>query len=169
MADFLPAFRRVIGEEGGFSDKKHDRGGPTNHGITQRTLAEWWKHLGRDGEPTRADVQMLSETEAREIYRMLWWGRYRLERIDDQGIAEKVFDMAVNMGPHAAIVIAQRAVDAVADGVLGPKTIAALNAADPAEALDKMRIFAAERYQRIVDEDPTQQAFLAGWLARAAR
>ena len=169
MADFLPAFRKVIGEEGGFSDEKHDRGGPTKYGITQRTLAEWWRHLGRDGEPTRGDVQILTETEAREIYRTLWWGRYGLGRITEQTLATKIFDMAVNMGPHAAVVIAQRAVGAVADGALGPKTIAALALADPEEALAKMRELAAERYRKIVAEDPTQERFLSGWLARAAR
>lgn len=169
MAEFLPAFRKVIGEEGGFVDDRVDHGGATNHGITQRTLAEWWQHLGRDGAPTRADVQMLSETEAREIYRTLWWDRYRLGRIDDQAVAEKVFDMAVNMGPHQAVVLAQRAARVDDDGVLGPATLAALNSADPVELLNRMRLAARAFYEALALDDPTQKRFLRGWLARAAR
>lgn len=169
MAEFLPAFRRVIGEEGGFVDDPLDRGGATKYGITIRTLAEWWKHLGRDGEPDRSDVQILTETEAREIYRTLWWARYGLGRIDDQAVAEKVFDMMVNMGPGAAVRIVQRAAGASIDGVLGPRSLGALNAAEPGYLLGELRRLSAEYYRAIVARDATQARFLRGWLARAAR
>ena len=45
----------VIRREGGFVDHPHDRGGPTNFGITQATLS---RHLGRPASV--ADVRRLS-------------------------------------------------------------------------------------------------------------
>ena len=56
----------IIRREGGYVNHPADRGGPTNFGITAQTLGSWRK-LGRPA--TAAEVQALTETEARAIYR----------------------------------------------------------------------------------------------------
>lgn len=169
MATFLPALRRVLDEEGGFVDDPVDRGGATKYGITLRTLGEWWDHLGHERKPTRSDVQMLTETEATQIYRLFWWERYKFGQLADQSVAEKLFDLAVNMGPRTAIRLAQRALGIEADGHIGQQTISALNRAIPAMLLTELRRLAAEHYRAIVERDPSQSRFLRGWLSRAAR
>ena len=56
----------ILRREGGYVNHPADRGGPTNFGITAQTLGSWRK-LGRPA--TAAEVQALTEPEARAIYR----------------------------------------------------------------------------------------------------
>ena len=58
----------------------------------------------------------------------------RLAEVENQNVANKLFDMGVNMGVRQAAVYAQRAVNPshgrqlTEDGNIGPKTLAAINA-----------------------------------------
>ena len=55
QANEARALASVFENEGGYSNKPADPGGPTNFGITQRTLAAWRKHpvTEQDAEPVR--------------------------------------------------------------------------------------------------------------------
>lgn len=170
MAAFAPALRKLLALEGGYVDDPSDRGGATNHGITQRTLAAWWKSVGREGHPTRDDVRNLTEDEAAQIYRAFFWDRYGLDAIIDQSVADKLLDMMVVSGPTRGVTILQRALalpEAQCDGILGSRTLLAANAHDPGELLFALRAQAKAWFHSIVDNDPSQKRFLSGWLNRA--
>jgi len=158
MADFDKALAYVLRHEGGWSDHPLDPGGATNYGITLKTAQ-------RHGINSKAELKAMSQAKAAEIYRADYW---RFDGINDDRVATKVFDMAVNMGVATAVMILQKAVGAVADGGIGPKTLAAVNAADPAAVLTGLCTGSKAHYLDITERKPSQLTFLKGWLKRAA-
>ena len=159
----------VIAREGGFVHHPADRGGPTKFGITQRTLSAW---LGRPA--TVDEVWRLDEETAREIYVSRYLAGPRIDTLPPE-IVGQAFDMAVNHGPRRAMRILQEvlglagwAVDV--DGVIGPQTRKAAFEAQEAMGPFLSNAIADQRanfYRRLVDADPSQRAFLRGWLNRA--
>lgn len=153
---------RVIEREGGYVNNPNDRGGATKYGITIGTLADW-----RGGPVTAADVEALTEDEARKIYKSRYF--VGLDGITDPNVLELLFDYATNSGTGRAIKALQRVIGAVPDGVMGPKSNALL-AAVP----DQSKLYwplVAERldnFMRIVARDPRQAVFLEGWANRMA-
>ena len=151
----------VIRREGGYVHDPADRGGPTKYGITQRTLRAW------RGQPmTAADVRQLTRDEARAIYRRQYVDAPGFATLPDP-LRAQVMDNAVTSGPRQAIRDLQRAIGGVTvDGRLGPKTRAALQRQGVAAVHARLIQARAVRIGRIVQRDPTQARFLAGWLTR---
>ena len=52
------------------------------------------------------------------------------------------------------------------DGIIGPKTLAAINSANPRELFDRLWQARKQFYLNIVKRDPTQKEFLNGWMNR---
>jgi lysozyme family protein len=160
VADFLAALPWVLRHEGGFSDHPEDKGGPTNLGITQRTLDDARR---RDASlPTW--VGDLTQAQAQGIYRAIYW---LFEGVSDQRVATKLLDMAVNLGPVRAVMLCQRALggEVALDGRWGPKTETAVNAAPG--ILQALCLEQEAFYRRIVERDSSQAMFLKGWVRRA--
>jgi len=156
----------VLESEGGFSDHPRDRGGATNLGITLRTLADWQglkldELTAADKEKLLADLKALTRREAAEIYRANYWLPMRCGDLP-AGIDLMVFDFGVNAGPRRSVKLLQRAAGVTDDGSVGPKTLAAVMAADPLAMIAEM---ADERlaYYRSLDNF---DAFGAGWTNR---
>jgi lysozyme family protein len=116
----------VLRLEGGFTDDPRDPGGATNLGITRRTLARWRGVTPWQALPVAA-VRALGRDEAARIYRALYWDRCNADALP-AGLDLALFDFAVNSGPERAIALLQKEVGAVPDGLIGPKTLAALKA-----------------------------------------
>jgi lysozyme family protein len=159
MATFEPAVEVVLDHEGGYVDDPADRGGRTKFGISQRSYPA-------------LDIAKLTRQDAIEIYRRDWWHRYGYERIRDQRLATKVFDLAVNMGARRSHLLLQQALKAVGlsvteDGLLGPETFAAVNLAPAPPLLAALRSEAAGHYRLLMARTPTLQRFSRGWLGRA--
>jgi lysozyme family protein len=150
----------IMDREGGYVDHKDDRGGATKFGITKQTLTEWRGH-----PVTVADVKALGIGEARDIYLSQYVVRPGFLSLPDPLLAH-VVDFGVNAGPAQATKTLQRVVGVKDDGVLGPKTRAALASADIA---DVTRRFWQERiryYGHLVALRPANATFLDGWLNR---
>ncbi len=159
----------LIAREGGFVDHPADRGGPTKYGITLATLSHW-----RDQPVGRDDVAALTEAEARAIYRERYWRGPGLDRLPTI-IQPAMLDAAVHMGPAAAVRLLQRVLAAggwepgPVDGIIGPRTIAAAEAAVDAigERLVVLLLVArANDLRRLIARDPSQRVFARGWQAR---
>jgi len=154
----------VIAREAGFVDHPSDRGSFTKYGITAATLGAWRK-LGRPA--TRAEVQAMEEPEARAIYRHIYILAPGFDGIAHDVLRVNVIDDGILSGPVTAIQTLQRVLGVRDDGVFGPRTRAALLAADPVVVhvrLVKARIV---RYAQIVEADRTQGDFIEGWCVRA--
>lgn len=150
----------VIKREGGFSHLTADKGGATRWGITQGTLA-FYRH-----KPVSVDdVKNLTEIEAKQIYKDLYYIKPNINQLPDP-LDDFVFDFAVNSGPQRAIMALQESLGVSADGVLGPLTIAAALATDTHQLLNKVIKWRIMMFARIVKKDPSQLVFLGGWLSR---
>jgi lysozyme family protein len=143
-----------------------DAGGRTRFGIAERFHPE----LGDDFYCGPAEAAL--ET-AREIYRSDYWGAIRGDEIQDQRTATKLLDMAVNIGVRQAVVLCQRALNSISgfnvaeDGLVGAKTLAAVNGCEPSLLDLHLRQECAAFYQHLAAVRPEAQEYLRGWLARA--
>lgn len=159
----------LLRREGGFVNHRHDRGGPTNWGITQRVLE---KHLDR---PVSIDeVKNLDKELAKEIYLADYYYGPRINTLPEE-IQAQVFDMAVNHGPRRAVKMLQEVLNmagftADVDGMIGPSTRKMAQSAQEQmghllnNALSEYR---EHFYRQIVANNPSQAVFLKGWLKRA--
>ena len=163
MANFEQAFQLLMKEERlSLSNNPNDRGGQTYAGIARRFHPDWegWKHI---------DQGVIPPTElVRIFYRANYWAPVQGDRLEEQRIAEVLFSQYVNMGV-TAIKLAQTVVGVTADGVIGPKTLQALNDIQPAYFQDRFCIAMMARYLAIGLKDKSQRAFWPGWFSRALR
>lgn len=170
----------VIEREGGFVDHPDDRGGPTNWGITQATLA-----AVRGAHVTKDDVRALSRDQALAIYRQRYVADPGFDRVSaiSPAIAAELVDTGVNMGPAAATKLLQRCLNALnlrgalypdmgePDGRIGQVTLAALRTYLGARQRDGERVLLralnclqGARYFELAEKNPSQESFLYGWL-----
>ena len=160
MALFDLAIPTVLLHEGGYVHDPNDAGGETNFGISRRT----YPHL---------DIAHLTRAEAAAIYHRDFWIPLQLDRILNQEIATKLLDSAVLIGPQRAIKFLQRSVQNAGggivpvDGCMGPATLQAVNDCSPLLLLQSYRHLLASYYEGLVEEVPTNEKFLKGWLTRA--
>jgi lysozyme family protein len=161
----------ILRREGGFVHHPADRGGPTNFGITQRTLSAY---LGRAA--TVEEVRHLSAELAAEIYRRDYFLAPRLDGLPER-VQPFVFDSAVNHGPRRAVRLVQQVCatagfgPVAVDGVCGPQTRRVVAEAEAAMGDWLLAALVEERrnlYRRIVASDPSQRVFLDGWMNRIA-
>lgn len=160
----------ILRREGGFVNHPADRGGATKYGITQKTLSAY---IGRAA--LVSDVQALSDEVAREIYERNYYIAPRIDRLPES-IQAFIFDCAVNHGPRRAIKFVQSVCNQAGytpllsvDGAMGPKTRKAAEWADREMDIYFLSALLEERrnfYRLIVDERPSQEVFLAGWMNR---
>lgn len=162
-ADILWPF--VKSWEGGFADHPNDKGGPTNMGVTIGT----WKSQGYDkdgdGDIDVDDLRLITEADARNIFVAHFWRRWQGAKIADQSVANMLVDWVWCSGKNG-IVIPQRMLGVAVDGIVGPKTLAALNAQDQRAFFDRLKKERADFLERICVAKPSQRVFLKGWLRR---
>lgn len=151
----------ILLREGGFVNRSEDRGGPTNHGITIDALREY-----RGTPVTLADVQALTESEARDIYRESYVAPFNWVLPPD--LRGMVVDAAVNHGPQLAAKLLQRAVKVDDDGIIGDQTRTALYSMTWQEAYRRVGTQRLRLYGRIVNNDTSQAVFISGWINRIA-
>ncbi len=176
---FDAAVAATIGREGRYSADPADRGGATAWGITEAT-ARAAGYLG--------PMASMSRDAAVDIYRRRYWAAPGFDRIAvlSPSLAIRLFDIGVNTGPPTGIRLLQRALNALnrqasdfaditTDGVFGSGSEAALRAFLARRGADGERVLLftiaaqqAVHYLEIAERDPTQEAFVFGWLLNRA-
>jgi lysozyme family protein len=150
--NFDTAFQHVLKHEGLFSDHPSDPGGATMYGITEAVA----RRVGY-----RGPMQDLPVDLAKRIYHEDYWKAVRADELP-HAVRYAVFDAAVNSGPAQSVRWLQRALGVQDDGVLGPRTLAAANAANP-DALRARLI--AQRLTSLTNLN-TFGTFGRGWTRR---
>lgn len=166
MADFLPAFERAIVAEGGYQlhQVSGDTGGLTYAGIARAKNPKWqgWVYIDCGETPPSQLV--------RDFYRAGWWDPIQGDQIRDQDVAYNVYSFATNSSAYGAPKTAIRLLQVVAgvtpDGVMGAKTLEALNTMEPRLFLALFALARIARYRDIVTRDRSQGKFLLGWINR---
>ena len=165
MAEFDIAIKHTLKHEGGFNNIKEDRGGTTNYGIS---LAFYRDNI--DKIATNDTIKNLTELKVKEILNDAQVP-ICINKFDDlrfQNVANKLFDMCVNMGNPRVIKWCQEFMQlSLIDGISGTLTIYELNLVEPQEFIDAIIKKQKEHYNNIVNKNPSQSIFLKGWLKRA--
>jgi lysozyme family protein len=166
----------VIAREGGYSNHPADRGGPTRWGVTE-AVARAHGYAG--------DMRAYPREEAVTVYRRIYWLRPGFDGVAELAplIAAELFDTGVNMGPEVAAGFLQRALNALNRGAsdypdlpvdrrVGDATIQALKGfvarrgrSGETVLLKAIEALQGERYLRLAEQRPANEAFLYGWLA----
>lgn len=171
MGNFDLAIAFVLPNEGGYSNNSNDAGGPTKYGITLNTL-QIWRH---NSQLSASDVEVLTLDEAKQIYRSLWWNALNLDSVNDNSVATAIFDQAINRGPGTVgkeiqFILNNKFGSAIlVDGVIGPKTVSAINAVRADEFLFEFVSDAQDKYIAIVLKNDSNMGFLRGWIDRTQK
>ena len=148
--DFDQAFDKLIAHEGGYVNDRRDAGGETKYGISKRSYP---------GE----DIAVMTLERAKAIYARDFWGPAGCDALPDAAKLQ-VFDMAVNSGVKNSVRAVQKAVGETIDGVLGPRTLLAIQTMPPSRFVARFngaRLF----FLTTLSDWP---AFGRGWAKRIA-
>jgi lysozyme family protein len=151
---FDECFAALSQHEGDYVDHPNDPGGETRFGVTEGVA----RAAGFQG-----DMRELPLDLARQIYRERFWDAVRADELPAE-VRYLAFDAAVASGVRQSTLWLQRALKVADDGVIGPKTLAAAQAADP--QLLKARLLAQRlRFMAGLTNWPS---FSRGWSRRMA-
>ena len=112
-----------------------------------------------------SDKELLKEVE--DFYKKTFWDRMWLDKVESQHKANEIFVFGVNAGCNRAIRLAQIVSGAVADGLVGPKTVEAINRCDEKVFDAKYDEEEIKYYEAIVRNNPSKSIFMKGWKNRA--
>jgi len=134
-------------------------------GVTLKTYRIFRKKKGYT-TTTVDDLKKLTYAEWFEIFKAGYWDKCRADEIVSQPVANAIVDWGYNSGPATAAKKVQAVLGVVVDGVIGPRTIAAINATDPHRLFDKIQNSRIAFVEAIVRNKPSQSIFLMGWKNR---
>lgn len=158
----------ILKWEGGakYTNKKSDKGGATKYGITIAT----WRTVGYDkngdGKIDEKDVQLIDEEDFKKVLKRNFWDKWNADQIKNQKIAEFLVDWLWNSGKWG-IIKPQQLLGVTADGIVGAKTLAAVNNYPNQRKLFESLKNARKAYiDKVIKNDPSQIVNKKGWLNR---
>lgn len=199
MAKFISAFEKTMTFEGVYSLDPADPGGETVFGISRRNWPDWqaWALLDADKREHAAWTHQRTNTfpnlEMRQKYRALaqdfyedeFWEKQQLHYFTNQRLAEKIFDMSVNLGVQTTARMLQHVLnklnaqgarwqELIVDGDIGPATTDVVNEATQGNGhvtdsvLLYLSVMQGDRYLKLADAVPSMERFVVGWAKRVA-
>ncbi len=187
MANFLLAFEKTMGHEGGYSMDPDDAGGETYRGVSRRYHPEWegWKIIddvkSSPDFPRILDSLPQLQDAVKIFYQRYYWDINSLGIFESQLIAEEMFDTGVNMGRNRAAKFLQQSLnylnrngrsydDLVIDGIIGPSTLKALSFIlyqnEELLLLKILNVLQGSFYLDYMRRKPSQEKYMRGWFNR---
>jgi|SRR5712675_975852 len=175
MAIFNKSLEVLLSWEGGYSFNPLDPGGETYCGISRKKWPSWmgWKFI--DSAKTHGPLSWNWKSGDQGLnslvyifYKANYWNKESYNLLDNQDIADKIFQHHINMGTRA-IRIAQNSVNGtiVPDSILGPIAVSSVNATDKDLFLERYCSKLIHYYHILIDEHPQLKVFEHEWLLRA--
>jgi lysozyme family protein len=127
--DFDKCLSYTLNEEGGYAELAGDE--ITNHGVQKSTWEDWVGH-----KVTKEDMKQLSQSDVKPVYKERYWDVARCQSLW-YPLNLCVFDFAVHSGPKTASSQLQFAVGVQRDGIIGPKTLKAINDLPKKEVIER--------------------------------
>jgi len=152
-------FAMVIKSEGGFVDHPKDPGGMTNLGVTR---SAWEAYLGRS--VTEADMRALTPEVVKPFYKAMYWDRIKADSLPS-GVDYAAYDLAVNSGPSKSAKFLQEIAGVPVDGVIGPKSLEAIQSCDAKETADAI----CDMRMDFLKGLSTFETFGKGWTDRVGK
>lgn len=174
MADFKIAYDKTAKFEGGYANHPNDKGGETYKGIARNFFPKWKGWLVID-KLDKKDVKKLNSILAHDnqiqewvhrFYQDNFWSQIRGNEIQDQEVANNIYDFAVNSGVSRAIKYMQMVLGVEVDGKFGPVTLGKLNTFGEMTFVNKYKKERLDFLNKVVQNNPSQKTFLAGWTSR---
>lgn len=146
----------------GFTNDPNDTGGATMVGVTIGTYRSYCRYKGTK-IPSVQDLKNMPYKVWRDVVYTMYWNKWKADTINDQSVANTVVDWVWHSGA-ATIKKVQSLLGVTADGIVGPKTVAALNA----DKDIRTKIYNARKayFEAIVKKNPSQKKWLNGWMNR---
>lgn len=166
MAKFENFAGKLLRLEGGYVNHPLDRGGPTKYGVI---LSVWQEHghdKDGDGDIDAEDIKKLAEDDARYIAKKIFWDYFLADFILNESVAQFIVDWGYNSGRKTVAKIVQRLVKVEVDGIVGPRTLTAVNAADQEWLFNQLKIERKVFLNSIIKRRPDQIVFYDGWMNR---
>lgn len=148
----------------GFSNDPRDKGGATMTGVT---LGAYTTYCRRKGYPcpTVERLRAIPYDHWLDILKSMYWDRWKADQISSQSVAEILVDWVWASGKYG-ITIPQRVLGVAADGIVGVKTLAAVNARSPERLFAEIMAERKAYIDRICASRPANNKFKKGWLNR---
>lgn len=169
---FFEAYNFTKPAEGLYSIDKDDKGNETFMGISRKwhKSLHIWKVIDEAKSIKTFPQCLLTNNrlldEVMVFYKIEFWDKLNIERIKDSRLQIQIYDWAITSWDDAVKMI-QKLVGVIPDGVIGLKTLEAINGyPDKDELLSEFIEGRKQHYNNIVIEDPTQKKWLQGWLNR---
>lgn len=151
MANFELYYPKLKKHEGGYASAEfaksiNDAGGETYLGIARNFNQDWegWKIIDEyksiHGIPKWNSIipderlPILAKQHSKKVY----WDSLKLDQFNNQSIAEYVMDFGYNSGIKTSAKALQKVLGLTADGIIGPKTIEAVNTMNQEEIFNKL-------------------------------
>ena len=159
---FEKGLKKLLEHEGYYSNVESDHGGETYAGISRHFFPKWegWRLLDSENYQNAE----LSEAVA-NFYRVYFWYPLKCDLIDNDFIAIVVFNFGVNFGKRQAAKKVQRILGVKQDGLIGTKTLYALNETNAEMFIYHFLLEAVEFYSHLA-KDFSQRQFFRGWIGR---
>lgn len=144
----------VRAKKRGFSNDPSDNGGATMIGVTIGTYRTYCRYKGKK-TPSVEDLKNISYKEWRDIVHSMFWSKWKADLIEDQNVANMIVDWVWASGQGIGIKRVQNILGVTADGIVGPKTLNAINNADPKDLFTKVYNARVAHFNAIVKSNPS--------------
>ena len=174
--------------EGGYANDSDDTGGETYRGVARKKNPDWqgWevvdKYKGIPDFPENMEGSQSLDLLVARFYEERYWAPVWGEAMPHQGIADELFDTAVNMGVRMAVRFLQMSLNIwnnnqklwpniIEDGQMGKTTLEAVYAylekrVHARYLLLSMNCEQMVHYHRIAAKNEKQEKFMLGWASR---
>lgn len=136
----------------GYVNNANDKGGETKFGVAKKSHPN-------------INIKALTLNGAMQIFYNEYWLAGDCDKLKAP-LSIAHFDACVNHYINRAAKFLQEAVGVDIDGILGRHSIAAINEGDPIELTQKQIKIRERFFRTLAKNNPSQEEFLDGWLAR---
>ena len=154
--NYQKCLETILHHEGGYVNHPKDPGGETNLGVTKRVYEE---HGGTK------DMKELTVEDVAPIYKKGYWDKMKCDDLPS-GLDLCVFDFGVNAGPGRAAKYLQTLIGTVADGGIGPNTLAKLKEYTDKTGVKETITNYQNKRQSYYEGLSTFKTFGRGWTRR---
>lgn len=156
--NFDSSLAAILAHEGGFVNHPSDPGGMTNLGVTKKVWEEWVNRRVSENEMRKLTPKLVAP-----LYKARYWDAVKADQLPS-GIDYLMFDFAINAGVSRSVKTAQKVVNVNQDGVIGNKTLAAIQSFDVNKFVNEFSEAKEDFYQSL----PTFKTFGKGWTRRVS-